>query len=645
MGVDAFVKHDIGYFKGCWQLTRWNDTWPALIPIYLTLVFGSVAAAGVLTYRGHRAVGFAIVCVAVYLAFLIIGVPQCTDADSAWEMGWYSNWIFLAFVLLCAWFLRAQRDDALKPGGWASALVYRKVATPIAGANEYTYHPKAYLNEIATATWGEVLVWGAIFAWLLVAFVERYDNITADPPTENSGYETWLGGSKARAAGRGFAQMAVRALFLSILSPSRNVALFQLFGIPFDRGVKQHERLGTLFYLFMSAHVLCMIIGGEEKGDTKWSNTLNLNYLGSNLWPGLVAFLAWIGQAIVSQPYFRRRHFETFYWLHINFMFVGNVFVILHNRMHAAMWIIPTFAFFWLDLGVRWYAKLMKKATLTHASMVSDDLCKLVVRREGFPGKAFDFHPGSYIWLSVDVPKEKRQELMKSPLGPPMAPVDIPSFLWFHPITVSSYDPSSGSMTLFVKRMGVGDDEWSGQLIKCVEAIRDGTLPLDALRVHVGGPHGDLQVNPDHVDHCVLACGGIGVTPMAAILEDRARRASETSGKTTLLWTTRAASEIRAFSYLFDQIAAMNDADRARFDVRIFLTAGTKAADVEAGVNAVAKIAEGRPDFDALIAAVAAKEAAGACAVYACGPATMADAAERAAVVNGCLVHRETFEF
>ena len=478
-------------------------------------MFGSVAAAGVLTYRGHRAVGFAIVCVAVYLAFLIIGVPQCTDADSAWEMGWYSNWIFLAFVLLCAWFLRAQRDDALSPeGGRPRSCTAR--SPPRSRARTVHLPPQGVPQRDRDRDVGRGLGLGAIFAWLLVAFVERYDNVTADPPTENSGYETWLGGSKARAAGRGFAQMAVRALFLSILSPSRNVALFQLFGIPFDRGVKQHERLGTLFYLFMSAHVLCMIIGGEEKGDTKWSNTLNLNYLGSNLWPGLVAFLAWIGQAIVSQPYFER-HFEMFYWLHLNFMFMGNMFLIFHNRFRAVMWIVPTFAFFWLDMGVRWYTKLAKKSSLRSCEVVDVDLVKLVVNREGFPSKAFDFHPGSYIWLSVDVPEAKRAELMRKKLGPPMAPAEIPSFLWFHPITVSSYDETTGDLTLFIKRMGAKDDEWrpAHQIVEAIRGGRSRSTPFAC----TSADRGDLQVNPDHVDHCVLACGGIGVTPMA-ILED-----------------------------------------------------------------------------------------------------------------------------
>lgn len=42
-------------------------------------------------------------------------------------------------------------------------------------------------------------------------------------------------------AGKAFAQVAARAIFLSVLSPTRNVVLYQLFGVPFDRGIKMHK--------------------------------------------------------------------------------------------------------------------------------------------------------------------------------------------------------------------------------------------------------------------------------------------------------------------------------------------------------------------------------------------------------------------
>ena len=193
--------------------------------------------------------------------------------------------------------------------------------------------------------------------------------------------------------------------------------------------------------------------------------------------------------------------------------------------------------------------------------------------------------------------------------------------------------------------MGVKDDQWSGQIIKTVQAVKSGALEQSDVRVYVGGPHGNLQVQPKNVDHVVLCAGGIGVTPMAAILEDQIRNAKETQNRTTLIWTTRAPSEMKAFAYLFDAIAALPAEHKARFDVRVFVTSGKEnTANVEASASAVVKVNAGRPDIDALVAECAGKSV-GHVGVYVCGPAAMSDAAENAAVANKCLVHRETFEF
>ena len=130
-------------------------------------------------------------------------------------------------------------------------------------------------------------------------------------------------------------------------------------------------------------------------------------------------------------------------------------------------------------------------------------------------------------------------------------------------------------------------------------------MKLEDVRVHVGGPHGNLQVDPALCDHVVLCAGGIGVTPMAAILEDRVRGARSgairSGSKTTLVWTTRSPAEVAAFSYLFAAIAQLSDEARSAFDVRVHLTGGAKA-DPETATYAagVAAIAMGRPDFDAV---------------------------------------------
>mmetsp|Transcript_2967 Transcript_2967/g.6664 ORF Transcript_2967/g.6664 Transcript_2967/m.6664 type:complete len:495 (-) Transcript_2967:145-1629(-) len=493
-------------------------------------------------------------------------------------------------------------------------------------------------------TLGEACVWGAVLAWLAVAAADKYLNLTYDTPSWSAGYETALG-NKTRALGKAFAQIAVRCIFLSVLSPTRNVVLYQLFGVPFDRGIKMHKMAGRLLIVASYAHVICMLAGGTTTEVTKWSDQFNFNK--HNNFAGPVALFAWTMLVVTSLPFMRRFMFEHFYILHLNFWFMGNLFSVLHDRKNVVVWAVASVVTLWLDFGIRWYTKLAKKATLVSYELVANNLAKLVLHRDGpWPGGAFDFHPGSYIWLSVDVPKEKRATLMRKTVHG-----QVPSFLWFHPMTVSSFDPATQHLTVFVKRMGDGEAEWSGQVIATLRAVAAAQLSAADVRVHIGGPNGSLQVNPDAMDHVVLTAGGIGVTPMAAILEDRVRKAAAGTlagaRRTTLLWTTRAADEIAAFSYLFRAIAALPPKDRALFTVKVFKTGSASALDAELGAAAlpadVVTVVSGRPDFNALVAEAA--KSGGKVGVYTCGPEALADACEAAATANGCFVHRETFEF
>ena len=607
------------------------------VPIYLIIIFGSVALAVRLTLDGRRTMGVLLVMTAIVVGTALLGVPHCADEEATLRMSYWSNWATVAFALACWAFATSERDRALAPGGWASGLVYKKVGTPMSSAlgrrDWVIFGP---LNDALTMTRGEAGVWTVLLAWLAIAFADKYDLAS-----------TKLMDNAARAAGKGFAQVAVRCLFLSVVSPTRNVVLYQMFGVPFERGVRMHKMAGRFMVLASYAHVICMLIGGTEKGSVRWSNKVDVD--AHNNWPGVVALFAWTMLLLTSLPFMRRGMFENFYWLHLNFWFVGNIFTILHDRKNVIIWIVAAVVPFWLDMGVRWYTKLAKKAKIVRFELVSDDLVKLVlVRNEGkeWPGGAFDYHPGSYIWLSVAVPSEKRTEKLlpniKVPGGPPAG---VPSWIWFHPITISSFDPKTNELTVFIKRFGEGETEWSGQLVATMRAVKESNLSLDELRVHIGGPNGSLQVEPDAMDHCILTAGGIGVTPMAAILEDRIRKvaAGSVTGKTTLLWTTRAAEEIVAFAYLFQAISDLPANKRELFDIRVFKT-GAGVQDVESLGSGIAAIAAGRPDFPALIT-TAAKATSGRVGVYTCGPEPLADACERAALASGCFIHRETFEF
>ena len=640
MAVSFGTKITSGPLAGCVKIVNWGDAWGAAIPIYACIVFSCAVLAAKLSLNGARVHGLALIALGLVVGTAIISAPHCASSEAALHVSYWSNWAMVAFAVAACAFTKIERGRALAPGGWAQSLVYKKVAPPMTSAfGRRDWGIFGPINEALTMTYGEAGVWCVILAWFAIAFEDKYDF------AKNA-----LGENAGRAIGKSFAQVAMRAYFLSVLSPTRNGVIYIVFGVPFERGVRLHKMAGRLMVLFSYLHVICMLAGGTESSTVKWSNALNMD--AHNNWPGVVALFAWTMLLLSSLPFVRRHHFETFYWLHLNFWFVGNVFMVLHDRKNVVIWIVASIVPFWLDIGVRWYTKLAKKSKLVRYEIVSEDLVKLVlVRNEGldWPGGAFDFHPGSYIWLSVDVPSDKRTESLmpkiEVPGGPPGG---VPSWIWFHPITVSSFDDKTGELTVFIKRFGKGVEQWSGQLVATMKAVSESNLSVDDIRVHIGGPNGSLQVEPDAMDHCVLTAGGIGVTPMAAILEDRVRKVSSgaINGRTTLLWTTRSAEEIAAFSYLFDSISVLPQDQRALFDIRVFKTGQNVGEDIEAMANKLVKITSGRPDFGALIKKIAEQcDSTQRVGVYTCGPEALSDACEAAASANGCYIHRETFEF
>ena len=628
-----------GPLRGCVRVVDWGASWPVAIALYVIIIIVAVALAIRMSLHGARVEGLIVVGVALVIGTAVIEAPHCASDDAPLHVTYWSNWAMVAFAIAACAFTRTQRERALAPGGWAACLVYRKVAPPIAGKmGRNDYGIVGPLNDALAMTYGEAFVWTVIFAWFAIVFEDKYRYAHGV-----------LNDNVARAVGKAFAQVSLRALFLSVLSPTRNGVLYLVFGVPFERAIRIHKMFGRFMLIFSYAHVISMLIGGTETATVKWSNAFSIN--AHNNWPGPVALFAWTMLLLTSLPYVRRHYFEMFYWFHLNFWFMGNLFSILHDRKNVIIWIIASVVPLWVDIGIRWYTKLAKKSKLVRYEIISEDLVKLVVvRNEGkdWPGGAFDYHPGSYIWLSVDVPSDKRtEELMpkiKVPGGPPAG---VPSWIWFHPITISSFDEKTGEITVFIKRFGKSTEQWSGQLVATMLAVSKAKISVDDIRVHIGGPNGTLQVEPDAMDHCVLTAGGIGVTPMAAILEDRVRKVSKglVTGKTTLLWTTRAAEEIAAFGYLFQSIADLPKDKKILFDVRIFKT-GKASQDVETIANAAVSVTAGRPDFDALIGEIAQqRDKSHRVCVYTCGPDALADACEAAAIKNNLYSHRETFEF
>jgi NAD(P)H-flavin reductase len=378
---------------------------------------------------------------------------------------------------------------------------------------------------------------------------------------------------------------------------------------------------------------------------------------------------------ITSLPYFRRNFFEVFYWLHLNFFFMGNIASILHNRTNV-VWIVSGVVLWYIDVFLRAFCKMAKVELKEIVYIPGDEssdkpMCKIVLNQSGYPRAPNKHHPGSYIWLSiggkVDSSGMKSDALEMVPLSPQVVPAEepgnsvnaaqkmvpimpnvqsaafppggVPSFIWFHPITITSFDPDTKDITLYIKSFG--DNEWSGNLCRIAKLVGEGQLKLSDIKCHVGGPHGSLQVDPYSVDKVILVSGGIGITPMAAILEDliRSKAQKSTAPEVLFVWNTRSLSEIKTFSYLFD---ACKNHD---IDLRIHYTGKSPKISLdELGLGYASAINVGRYDIAATIIVQGSKTG-----VFVCGPEVLSIAVE--GFVNDkqkegfeIFLHRETFE-
>lgn len=323
-----------------------------------------------------------------------------------------------------------------------------------------------------------------------------------------------------------------------------------------------------------------MLIGGTERvtQGVTWDATFSM-YRGINLWPGVVALFFWSMLLVASLPWFRRQMWDAFYFSHVNFQFMGNVFTVLHNRS-AVVWIAPAIAVWYIDVALRVLCKT-KEAKLHSITMHGDRLAELVISKEEYPSPGYDHHPGSYIWLSLtgkDSNKEEPKSLFPDTVVPGGPPGGIPSWLWFHPITVSSYNPDNKELRLFIKNLSVDQDEWAARICSAGKEIQAGSLSLSDITCYVGGPNGSLMFeNIETMDRVVLVSGGIGITPMAALLEHllRLKRSGGFSGEIIFLWSTRSVDEMKAFRYLFEQCS------EETVDIKIFVTGNDTATAKE----------------------------------------------------------------
>ena len=233
------------------------------------------------------------------------------------------------------------------------------------------------------------------------------------------------------------------------------------------------------------------------------------------------------------------------------------------------------------------------------------------------------------------------------------------STLQWHPFTISSA-PSDAHVTHHIRAMGSmsggGPRSFTAQL-HALAASRSSSD--DALAVRVDGPYGHLTKTPNRYEALVLTSGGIGVTPMVAML--RYYYLYNVSAHTALItpihlpkhvyfvWTIPDLKMYETFKEPIQWCAARSGSHGyPQLHLQIYVTRD-KEATAEAAGLAPGDIINKRPDMKAVLEGVRV-HAIPRVAVLVCGPGPLVqgtwDAAKELSDTKVQFdYHHETFEF
>ncbi|GAB9476093.1 Ferric reduction oxidase 7 [Globisporangium polare] len=292
-----------------------------------------------------------------------------------------------------------------------------------------------------------------------------------------------------------------------LLPSTRNCAWMDFFGISYANGVKYHRWLGVLTLFTGVLHAAPFYWWWSRQG-TLWQNSLPcfdcaLDYYspGYPVWFNVfgelsLIFLLLVG--VTSIPHVRRKMFETFYYTH-HLYILGVVFAVMH-WVTIIWWLLPSLVLYLISRSVSTWNATQPVRVLEFTSL-PDDIIKIVLARSRHTDGEFQI--GQFVYLNVPA---------------------ISRLQW-HAFTIASA-PRSSPETFAILLKSLGD--WTKDLVELAEASKTSTTgsdgefgePKSLPTMLVDGFYGSsLECYEDFETLCLIG-GGIGVTPLFAILED-----------------------------------------------------------------------------------------------------------------------------
>ncbi|KAJ0391445.1 hypothetical protein P43SY_003178 [Pythium insidiosum] len=288
------------------------------------------------------------------------------------------------------------------------------------------------------------------------------------------------------------------------LPATRNALWMEFFNLSYANGIKYHRWVGVAAVFTAAFHGVCFTLAWLREG--VWVKkalpcfSCPVDSLeGFESWRnvfGELTLACFLAIGITSLPIIRRKFYDLFYYTHHLFV-LSIIFIILHWQP-VVWWLLPTVVVYFgtraLSTAQTWTPVKVKELRA-----LGEGLVKVVVHRSVRPDGQYKI--GQFVYINV--PSISR--------------------LQWHAFTISSSPKTdAGTFTVLLKALG----DWTTDLVKLAEDCeRRDVTPT----VHIDGFYGaSLETYEDYETICLVG-GGIGATPLFAILEDIVAKHAVTS--------------------------------------------------------------------------------------------------------------------
>jgi len=279
--------------------------------------------------------------------------------------------------------------------------------------------------------------------------------------------------------------------------------------------------------------------------------------------------------------------------------------------VHQLTLIVP-FALWGIDRLVRFYRGRLKGRELVSATIIAD---ALRLEFKGDISTCNTAESGSYAFINVP----------------------SVSFLQWHPFSISSRG-GAANFTFHIKNMGPGT--YTGALHEHFAKHSSG------VKVNIDGPYGRSAVRFEEYHSVLLLAGGVGVTPMVAILDDLYEKCKDNKKPhhlehVTFCWSVQTKDTITWMEDTIKKIQANpSPTTGVTFDIQVFVTRSKEESPLYKA---------GRPKFSTVFESAARpKDGAGKdwrVGVLACGPEPMVVECQKTSMEVGYDFHKEIFAF